>query len=630
MVDLKDPQTSIVMRRLQAGRLEARQMQAARPFVVSLVTHCYHLDMRKGIGVSPGVAVGTAYCIHEIYVDPDTRRLGKAEALAELDRYDRARDKTATDLHALYQKVASQVGPDEAAIFRTHESILHDPAFTAKIRAWIVDECQTAPGALSRLLEEYTALFASTKDEYIKERLADVRDVVIRLSGHLSDVLQPQLETLSGPLILVANELLPSQVVTLGNREVAGIVTESGGQTSHAAILARSRGVPAVSGVKGIQRSVKTGDTVVVDGREGHVLVNPDAETTSAYLKLQREFFDLKDALAENRDQPAVTADGETVQLLANINSLSDAQAAVAMGASGVGLFRTEYIFLTHPDVPDEQQQLDAYREIIQASPNHQVTIRTLDLGGDKTIPYLGHAREANPFLGWRSIRLSFEHPEFFAKQIRAILRAAAKEKGREKRVRMLFPMITTLEEIRRVRTMVRKAKEQLQAEGKPYGTVRIGFMLEVPAAAVSIDSLLEEVDFVSIGSNDLVQYLMAADRDNPKVSHLCQPLSPPVLRVLSHIIAACNEAQTPVTLCGEMAGAPRAFVLLFGMGLRSFSMSPAFIPMIKDLTKHLTRKRAEKILRRALTIKTTAGVQRFMAAQIAEIAPNLKPLDSA
>jgi phosphotransferase system enzyme I (PtsI) len=525
--------------------------------------------------------------------------------------------------------VASQVGADEAAIFRAHESILHDPSFTAKIRSWIVNERQTSQSALHRLLEEYTTLFSSTKDDYIRERLADVRDVVIRLSGHLSEVLQPQLAALPEPLILVAHELLPSQVVTLGNREVGAIVTESGGQTSHAAILARSRGIPAVTGIKGIQRHVKTGDTLVVDGREGLVVVNPDAETTSAYLKLQREFFNLKDTLAENRDQPAVTADGHRVELLANINSLADAEAAAAMGASGVGLFRTEYIFLTHPDVPDEEQQLAAYREIIEASPNRQITIRTLDLGGDKTIPYLGHAREANPFLGWRSIRLSFEHPEFFAKQIRAILRAAADQPGRGRRVRMMFPMITTLEEIRRVRSMVRKAREQLEAEGKAFGHVRIGFMLEVPAAAVSIDALLEEVDFVSIGSNDLVQYLMAADRDNPKVSHLCQPLSPPVLRVLTGIIAACNAADTPVTLCGEMAGAPRAFVLLFGMGLRSFSMSPAFIPMIKDLTSHLTMKRAERVLHRALAIKTTAGVQRFMAAQIAEIAPNLKLLDS-
>jgi phosphotransferase system enzyme I (PtsI) len=585
--------------------------------------------MRKGIGVSPGVAVGTAYCIHEIFVHPETKRLAEGEVRPELGRYDQAREQTAADLRALYQKVASQVGPDEAAIFRAHESILHDPAFTAKIRSWIVNERQTAQSALHRLLDEYTALFSSTQDEYLRERLSDVRDVVIRLSGHLTDVLQPQLAALPEPLVLVAHELLPSQVVTLGNREVAAIVTETGGQTSHAAILARSRGVPAVSGVKGIQRAVKTGDTVVVDGREGVVVINPDAETASAYLKLQREFFDLKDALAENRDQPAVTADGHKVDLLANINSLADAKAAAAMGAAGVGLFRTEYLFLTHPDVPDEEQQFAAYREIIKASPNRQVTIRTLDLGGDKTIPYLGHTREANPFLGWRSIRLSFEHPEFFGKQLRAILRASAEQDGQTNRVRMMFPMITTLEEIRKVRTMVRKAKLQLEAEGKPFGQVRFGFMLEVPAAAVSIDTLLEEVDFVSIGSNDLVQYLMAADRDNPKVSHLCQPLSPPVLRVLNGIISACNASDTPVTLCGEMAGAPRAFVLLFGMGLRSFSMSPAFIPMIKELTSHLTKKRAERVLRRALEIKTTAGIQRFMAAQIAEIAPNLKLLDS-
>ncbi len=434
-----------------------------------------------------------------------------------------------------------------------------------------------------------------------------------------------------GPLILVANELLPSQVVTLGNREVAGIVTETGGRTSHAAILARSRGIPAVSGVKGILRHVKTGDMVVVDGREGHVLVNPDTETASAYLKLQREFFDLKDTLAENRDQPAVTADGRYDRTAGQHQ-----QPVRRAGRRGHGRLGRRPVShrVSLSDASRRAGRGRATRRPIarssRASPNHQVTIRTLDLGGDKTIPYLGHAREANPFLGWRSIRLSFEHPEFFATQIRAILRAAVKAKGCQKRIRMMFPMITTLEEIRRVRTMVRKARKQLAAEGKPYGPVRIGFMLEVPAAAISIDSLLEEVDFVSIGSNDLVQYLMAADRDNPKVSHLCQPLSPPVLRVLTNIIAACNAAETPVTLCGEMAGAPRAFVLLFGMGLRSFSMSPAFIPMIKDLAKHLTRKRAEKTLRRALEIKTTAGVQRFMAAQIAEIAPNLKLLDSA
>jgi phosphotransferase system enzyme I (PtsI) len=563
-------------------------------------------------------------------VNPETRRLEEDEVRQELARYDEARAATAGDLHALYEKVASQVGENEAAVFRVHESILHDPTFTAKVRHGIAEDRLNVQAALERLLQQYTALFTATKDEYLRERLSDVRDVVIRLSGHLSDVLKPEAEGLQGPLILVADELLPSQVVTLGQREVQGVVTQAGGRTSHAAILARSRGIPAVSGVRGILKQVRNGDTIVVDGREGHVLINPDAETVSAYLKLQREFFDLKDALAENRDQPAVTADGIRVQLLANINNLSDAQAAAAMGAGGIGLFRTEYLFLTHPSVPDEEEQLAAYREIIAASPGRCVTIRTLDLGGDKTIPYLGHTREANPFMGWRSIRLSFEHPEFFIAQIRAILRAADSNTAGGKHVRMMFPMITTLEEMRRVRVMVRRARQQLVAEGKPYGRVQMGLMLEVPAAAISIDQLLEVVDFVSIGSNDLVQYLMAADRDNPKVSHLCQPLSPPVLRVLNKVIRTCRRAGKPVTLCGEMAGAPRAFVLLFGMGLRSFSMSPAFLPSIKELTHHLTRKQTREILRQALALKTTDSVQRFMAKQIAQIAPNLKLLDSA
>ena len=587
--------------------------------------------MRKGISVSPGVAVGTAYCIHEIFVDPDTKRLEDNEVTAELANYETARDKAAAELRALHHKVASQVGTAEAAIFAAHESILRDAAFTNKVRTWVVNDRLTAEAALHRLLDEYTILFAKTNDEYIRERVNDVRDVVIRLRAHLSDVARPEATSvLSGPVIVVADELLPSQVVTLGGLEVRGIVTQAGSQTSHAAIIARSRGIPAISGMRGILRHVKTGDTIVVDARGGHVLVNPDAEQRSAYLKLEREFFLLKDQLAANRDQPARTQDGIDLELLANINGGIDARAAVAMGASGVGLFRTEYLYLTHPDVPDEEEQYIAYKEVIDASPNRTITIRTLDIGGDKTVPYLGHThQEANPFMGWRSIRLSFEHPEFFATQLRAVLRAAAHAEAVGSRVRLMFPMITVLEEIRKVKSMVNKAAQQLRQEHKSFGSdVKLGMMLEVPAAAISIKDMLPEVDFISIGSNDLVQYLMAADRDNPKVSHLCQPLAPPVLKVLSHDIKACEKAGKSVTLCGEMAGQPRAFVLLFAMGLRSFSMSPAFIPTMKDLAAHLTLETARQILRKAMTLRTTAGVKRFMADQLARIAPNLRMLD--
>lgn len=585
--------------------------------------------IHRGLAVSPGVALGKAYCIHEIFVGAEPQPLDDEQVLAELANYDSAREKAGTDLRALAIKVETQVGHEQAAIFRVHESILKDPAFTAKVRGWIVDSRTTAQVALHRLLGQYSELFDRTSDEYLRERLADVRDVIVRVSGQLSQVLEPYSDAMPGPIILVADELVPSHVITLGQREVAGIVTQSGGRTSHAAILARSRGIPAVSGVAGILHAVRTGDELVVDGREGHVIVNPDYETQYAYRKLQRDFVNLKDALAENHDQPAVSADGEPVELLANISNLTDAQAAVRMGASGVGLYRTEYLFLTHPDVPDEDEQVAIYRAIIAASPNRRVTIRTLDLGGDKTIPYLGHSREANPFMGWRSIRLSFEHPDFFMTQIRAVLRAAA-DSLQPHAVRLMFPMVTTLEEMRKIRSMVRRAQRQLTARRKPCADVPIGLMVEVPAAAVSIDAILGVADFASIGSNDLVQYLMAADRDNPKVSHLCQPLHPAVLDVLGSIVRHCHAAGKPVTLCGEMAAAPRACVLLFGLGLRSFSMSPAFVPIIKELVSHLSVERTRAIYERARRMKTSAQIVRYMEQQLAELCPTLKIVDSA
>lgn len=587
--------------------------------------------MRKGIAVSPGVAVGTAYCIHEIFVNPDTKRLEDSEVTAELAAYESARDRTAADLNALRTKVEGQVGRDEAAIFAVHEAILRDADFTHKVRGWIVDDRLTAAAALHQLLNHYSSLFARTRDNYLKDRVNDVRDVIVRLSAHMSEVLKPETDALEGPLIVVADELLPSQAVALGDTDVRGIVTQAGSQTSHAAIIARSRGIPAVSGISGILRQVTTGDTIIVDGREGIVIVDPDPESRSAYLKLEREFVHMRDELAVNRDVPAKTADRTKLELLANINGVADARTANAMGSTGVGLFRTEYMYLTHPTVPDEDEQLDIYQKIVDACPKSTITIRTLDIGGDKTVPYLGHHhQEANPFLGWRSIRLSFEHPEFFSTQIRAVLRASRYAKQQGGTIRLLFPMITTLDEFNRIRQIVRRAQQRLAKEGKDYADVPLGMMLEVPAAAIAIDTILPVVDFVSVGSNDLVQYLMAADRDNPKVSHLCQPLAPAVLRLLTNVIRTCNAQSTPITVCGEMAGQPRAFVLLLGMGLRSFSMSPAFIPTIKELATHITVARARKILHHALELKTTTHVKRFMADQLRQISPDAAIFDTA
>ncbi len=584
--------------------------------------------MRRGIAVSPGVAIGTAYVIHEIFVNPDTKTLEDSEVTAELANYETARDKTAADLRALEKKVAAQVGHEEAAIFAVHQSILRDSAFTQKIRSWIVEERMTAAAALHRLLGEYTTFFSQSADSYLQERLNDIRDVVLRLAVYLTGMDTAVHAVIKGPLIVVADELMPSQVVALGDMDVHGIVTQKGSQTSHAAIIARSRGIPAVSGLSGIVRKVKTGDTIIVDGRDGHVEVNPNSESLTAFRKLEREFFDLRDQLATNRDLQAVTTDGVEIRLQANINGVADAQAANAMGANGVGLYRTEYLYLTHPTVPDENEQYEIYCQIVAASPNHNVTIRTLDIGGDKTVAYLGHDhQEANPFMGWRSIRLSFEHPEFFNTQIRAIVRAASDFP--EGNVRIMFPMVTTVEELRKLRTMVRSAYKILQSRGIKTKDVPIGMMLEVPAAAISIETMLDLVDFVSVGTNDLVQYLMAADRDNPKVAHLCQPLAPPVLIVLKNVIAACNRAHKPITVCGEMAGRPKAFVLLLGMGLRRFSMSPAFVPSIKQLTHQISVEEAEQIVATVMQFKTVSQVNKYMTRMIEQIAPNLKMLTS-
>lgn len=590
---------------------------------------------RHGVAVSPGVAIGRAYCIRDIFVGDQSRTLSDADVLDELARYDAAGAKTVADLQALHRKVSQQLGPEQAAVFEVHEAILHDPAFTSKVRQWIVESKLAAPAALQRLLAEYTELFAFTADEFLKERLADIRDVIIRLTGHLAEhAPSHDAEAASGPTILVADELLPSHVFLFGERDVAGIVTESGGRTSHAAILARSRGIPAVSGIERVLQHVADGDEIVVDGREGHVVVRPGYEALTAYRKLQREYANLKVALAANRDELAATADGEPVHLLANISGLVDAQAAVRMGASGVGLFRTEYMYLTHPDVPDEDEQCAAYRAIIDASPNRTITLRTLDVGGDKQIAYLGNTREANPFMGWRSIRLSFEHPQFFLTQIRAVLRAAAVDEVAKpglppKQVRLMFPMVTNVEEMRKIRSFVHRAERQLTESRTPFARIPIGLMLEVPAAAVAIEDLLEEADFVSIGSNDLVQYLMAADRDNPKVSALCEPLSPAVLMVLNHVIRACNAAGKSVTVCGEIAAMPRCCVLLLGMGLRHFSMSPAFVPTIKELFRRLTGERAGRIVAQVLKLRTVAQITRFMDEQLHDIAPKLAMLDS-
>lgn len=590
--------------------------------------------MQKGIGVSPGVVVGIAFRVESVLGSSEPRTLeSAAEIPAEIAFFDRAVEEAAAELESLVQRVAQELGPPAAEIFQTHLQILNDPVLLSKVHSQIEQQSLTALSALQVVMQSYAAQFARIEQDYFRERLNDVRDVISRVGSHLTRK-KPVVSASDGatsshdgeePVILVAHEILPSQAMSLGDLPIAGIVTEIGGSTSHAAILARSRGIPAVSGVEGIMNEVASGDLMVVDGREGHVIVRPDREATMAYRKVQREFFHLKDSLISNRDEPARSLDGTRVELLANINNVADAHAADSVGASGVGLFRTEYLFLTHHDVPGEEEQFEYYRQIVLNAPGQTVTIRTLDLGGDKTVPYLGRRSEPNPFMGWRSIRIFFENPKMMITQIRAILRA-----GMSGKVSMLFPMITTLEELRKINRMVKETRDNLRREGVPFAEdVKTGVMVEVPAAAVCIEALLRETDFISIGSNDLIQYLVAADRDNPKVAHLCEPLSPAIFRVLQMVLDACGRTGTPVTICGEMAGQPRSALILFGMGLRRFSMSPAFVPTVKNLLAGVTTAQAERFAHHVLQLSTSDEIRSYLTARLREISSTLEILDS-
>jgi phosphotransferase system enzyme I (PtsI) len=581
--------------------------------------------MRKGIAVSPGVVVGSAYRVESVLGSAEVELLDDpAGAPAECDRFDAAVAAATAELEAVADRVAQQLGAADAAIFRTHLQIVKDRSLAAKVRELIGSKHYTAITALHSVLTDYAAIFARMDQELFRERLADIRDALTRIALHLTTEKPPVPQPGEDPIVLVAYEILPSQAMSLGDLAIGGIVTETGGSTSHAAILSRSRGIPAVSGVPEITHQVQTGDPIIVDGRDGLVIVRPDPETAAAYRKMQREFFLLKDRLVANRDHPARSSDGTPAALLANINSVADAEAAGAVGATGVGLFRTEYLFIAHPSVPDEEEQYEHYKRIIEAAPNKSVTIRTLDLGGDKTVPYLGRRNEANPFMGWRSIRMSFEHPRLFEQQIRAILRAAVHGS-----VQMLFPMITTLEELRYVNSLVAETKASLRRERIAFeANVKTGVMIEVPAAAVCIDAMLRETDFISIGSNDLIQYLVAADRDNPKVAHLCEPLSPAILRVLQMIQRACHDMGTPVTICGEMAGQVKSVLTLFGMGFRRFSMSPAFVPTIKALLASVTTPQAERFAHQVLQLKTSTEIRTYLNARLHEVSSNLEMFD--
>jgi phosphoenolpyruvate-protein phosphotransferase (PTS system enzyme I) len=576
------------------------------------------------MAISPGIVVAPAYRVETVSpLAPSTA--GPFEVADELSRFEAACHKAAADLTDLIERVSSEIGAEESRIFQSHLFMVRDRAFIQKVTGLIAEHHISAEDAVNRTQAEYEQIFSAIDDDYLRERWDDLLDVVERLRQHLVESAPVESVRSDQSVVLVAREILPSQTLRLGERHIVGVVTERGSRTSHAAIIARSLGLPVVGGIPDIFNAVRNGDMIAVDGRDGIVIVNPGPEAESAYRKLEREFVDLKDKLIHNRHEPSVTSNGVAIELAANINNVADAKAAADVGATAIGLFRTEYLFMMHPSIPTEDEQTASYRAIVDAAPKGHVTIRTLDLGGDKILPYFPIEKESNPFLGFRSIRRALAHPEFFKHQVRAILRA-----GIEGRVRILLPMISTVEEIEIAREFIAQAKDELAREGLPFSSdVPLGIMVEVPSAAVAIDTLLDAVDFVSIGTNDLVQYLMAADRDNPNVAYLCDPLSPAVLRVLYQVIQACRKYEVDVAVCGEMAGRPRSAVALLAFGLRSLSMGPAFVPLIKELVHSLSTNRLIGLVDEILSQKKALGIHQILNSVLSEIDASIARLDA-
>ncbi len=546
-----------------------------------------------GIPVSRGVAIGRAVLVASSRVDVAHYYVGAEQITAEVQRLRDARDAVASELEALKQELPAEAPAELAALLDVHLMLLHDDSLAAATKVWIEERHYNAEWAMSAQLEVLARQFDEMEDEYLRERKADIEQVVERVlrsllgsSGLPTGAAVHTSRDFAGadPLVLVASDVAPADMLQFKRSVFTGFVTDVGGRTSHTAIVARSLDIPAVVGAREACRLIRQDDWVVIDGDAGVVIANPSPIILEEYRFRQRQSELERARLNRLRHTPAVTADGQPVQLLANIESAEDGRAAIEAGAVGVGLFRSEFLFMNRDGaLPGEDEQFEAYRAAVVMLQGLPVTIRTVDVGADKpldrmTANELRHEYGLNPALGLRAIRWSLSEPGMFRQQLRAILRAAAFGK-----VRVLIPMVAKLSEIQLTFEALARARRQLDEAGRAHGPVQVGVMIEVPAAALMIERILREVDFVSIGTNDLIQYTLAIDRADEAVSHLYDPWHPAVLQLLNHTISHCNAAGRDVSVCGEVAGDPAFVELLLGMGLRSFSMHPARVAAVKQ-----------------------------------------------
>jgi phosphotransferase system enzyme I (PtsI) len=567
------------------------------------------LETYKGIPASPGIAIGPAFCFQEADLSFDRETIEAIEP--ELERFEKARTLAGEQIVTIKEKALAEASEDEAAIFDAHTLFLQDPALIDAIREGI-QGCINAEAAVFDAVEMQANALEAMEDEYFSARAADVRDVGQRLLRILLGVSEMDLSSLQKPSIILAKDLTPSDTVRLEKKLVLGFLTALGGPTSHTAILAKALDLPAVVGAGETILGIEHNTILAIDGSTGEVNAKPDENTLAEFKRRAKTYQAESEAALAKAHEAAITQDGIPVEVVANVGNPEDTQQALDRGAEGIGLLRTEFLYMERPTAPDEEEQLTAYDTILDLMEERPVVVRTLDVGGDKAIPYLDLGVEANPFLGWRAIRMTLDQPEFFKIQLRALLRASP---GHD--VRIMFPMVATLEELRNARALLSEARQEVLAAGHAIAEkIQIGIMVEVPSVAVLADRFAREVDFFSIGTNDLTQYTMAAERTNEKVAYLGDACHPAVLRQIQRVIQAAHKEGIWVGLCGELAGDADAIPILLGLGLDEFSMAPASIPRAKEIIRRWRKTDAQALIETVLDMDTAEDVRSFIRNQ--------------
>ena len=568
----------------------------------------------QGISGSRGVAVGNVYrYIQEEIVIPDyTVADDKVEE--EIGKFAAAMAATLKQLDTIRQKALEEMGPEEAAIFEAHMQIAQDPSLSDGIKSLVESSHTNVVAATAQTIETFANIFLGMEDAYMRERGADIKDIGDRLMRNLLGMNPRGLSHISGEVILVAQDLAPSDTASLDKNVVKGIVTAAGGPTSHAAIMARTLEIPAVMGVGDIESFVD-GDKAAVLGTDGIVEINPSDADWAEYTNQAAAFQEELKRLRESANLEATTTDSHYVELFGNIGKAKDAKNALTMGAQGIGLYRTEFLYMENDELPAEDVQFEEYKKVAQDMKGKPVIIRTMDIGGDKELKCLDLPSEMNPFLGYRAIRISLNRPDIFKVQLRALLRASAFGD-----IHIMYPMIASVEEVKQANAMLEECKEELTAEGKDFNKdIKVGIMIEVPAAAVISPILAKYVDFFSIGTNDLCQYTLAVDRMNEAIGSLYQPLHPGVLRLIKHVIDASHEQGKFTGMCGELASDPVATMILLGLGLDEFSMTASSIPLIKNILRSVSKAECEEVANKALTMDTAEEITAYAKSVLIE-----------